>query len=183
MATKVVSKNKFYGNIERGTSLTIPVAIKDIENKAIDLTDLTAVFTIKKVQYDFDRYDDYAYVKKQITPTEPLKGTFNIELTSQDTDFEPDRFFFDIELIHNNGMVYRICKLEFDLVGGPTNRTVNDGTGQMPIGNEITIISLATGDPIIIIAPMVALSSKVIHDLEDALAALTLRVEDLESKI
>lgn len=188
MATKtILPKTKSYGTINRGTSLTIPVTIKTPEDKPVDLTGLTVAFTIKKVVSDFDREDLRAYVQKNFAPQEPEEGRFLIYLTSADTDFEPGQFYFDIEIIDElSGMVHRIVTLEFELLGGPTNRTVNTGVGQLPIGNEITIVQLAQGNPIIVIAPMMALSPGLygpIADLTNLVDAQKAKIEDLENQI
>lgn len=155
MATKTVAgKNNHYGDIQRGCSFMIPVVVKTDHDEPLDLTGHRAAFTVKKVQYDFDRHDDFAYIRKDIIIQFPQDGSFYIMLTSDDTDFEPGQFYFDIELTNEeNGMVWRLCTLTFNLVGGPTNRLVNKGIGQLPTGDTITTITLTEGGQIIVIAP------------------------------
>jgi len=154
---RVRPRNNEYQPINRGASLTIPVIVKDPDDNPIDLTNMEIAFTVKKVQYDFDRQDERAYIAKNFIPQEPLLGRFFIALSSKDTDFEPGKFFFDIQIIdRRSGMIYRIVNMEFDLVGGPTNRMINAGVGQWPIGDEITIIQIPEGRPIIVVAPMIA---------------------------
>jgi hypothetical protein len=153
MAIKQVKpKTEHYGVIDRGASLVIPVKIIDPHEKPIDLTDIRIAFTIKKVPFDYDMADDRAYVQKDFEPQDPENGKFYIQLSSKDLDFEPGKFYFDIELYREDGMVFRIVNLEFTLVGGPTNRTINTGTGQLLAGDEITIIEIDHGRPIVIIA-------------------------------
>lgn len=92
MASKIYKKGlkgAKYGVIQRGTSFTLPVEVKDEMDKPIDLTGLTVLFTIKKVKTDFDRHDDKAYVRKHLLPQCPEDGKFYILLSSDDTDFEP----------------------------------------------------------------------------------------------
>lgn len=132
----------------------------------IDLTGTQISFTVKKETSDFDRDDHQAYIQKDFEPQQPTKGQFYILLSSKDTDFEPGAFFFDIEVTKpDTGMVFRICTLEFTLVGGPTNRTINDGVGQMPIGDQITVVTLEQGNPIVIIAPAVSVSAQVYDEI------------------
>ena len=143
MATKNVSQRlQNYGVIQRGTSLTVPVTIKTPYGAPIDLTGLDISFTVKRQQEDFDRDDTYAIIKKDFAPQEPLDGRFLILLTSEDTDFEVGKYYFDIQLTNDLGMVHRLSVLEFELKGGPTNRNVNSGSGQMPLGDEIVIMNI-----------------------------------------
>lgn len=201
MAKRIVTqKNNDYGIIQRGCSLMIPVEIKDNYEAAIDISEYQICFTVKKEKTDFDRHDDFAYIKKDFLPDDPTHGKFIIQLTSRDTDFEPGRFYFDIELCHKtNGAVARLCTMSFTLDGGPSNRYVNPGLGQLPVGDTITAI-LVEGEPIIIVAPTLTLDSQVfsqvatlmgivdqqkqyIEDLQETLQNMTQQVEDLQNKI
>lgn len=169
MARKITSKRikgDSYGVIQRGASFTIPVQLKDEYDKPLDLTGYSVEFTVKKVKTDFDRHDDFAYITKSFLPQDPVNGTFYVMLSSDDTDFEPDEYYFDVELVHDeNGMVFRLVTLSFTLDGGPTNRRVNKGMGQLPTGETITVITLAEGDPIIVIAPTMNLDGDVFGQL------------------
>ena len=176
MPSKVYSKalkGTNYGVIQRGASFTLPVEVKDEEDRPIDLTGLYAEFTVKKVKTDFDRHDDKAYISKTFLPQDPEHGKFYVMLTSDDTDFEPGKFYFDVEL-HNreNGMVFRLFTCEFTLDGGPTNRRVNKGSGQWPTGDTITVIALAEGNPIVVIAPTVNLDGDVFGQLATLMEAV-----------
>lgn len=187
MPSKVYSKalkGTNYGVIQRGASFTLPVEVKDEEDQPIDLTGLEVEFTVKKVKMDFDRHDDKAYIAKTFLPQDPEHGKFYVVLTSDDTDFEPGKFYFDVEL-HNreNGMVFRLFTCEFTLDGGPTNRRVNKGTGQWPTGDTITVITLAEGNPIVVIAPTVNLDGDVFGQLAtliDIVAACEEHVAECE---
>lgn len=186
MASKTNLKSTSYGVIRRGNSLTIPVLVKDIVEKPIDLTGAEISFTVKKVVSDFDRDDHQAYIQKDFEPQEPTKGQFYILLSSKDTDFEPGSFFFDIEITKLDGMVFRICTLEFTLQGGPTNRTVNSGMGQMPVGDQITLIALEQGNPIVIIAPPVSISAQIYDEiikLGEQSDTQSNQIEDLNNRI
>lgn len=181
MASKVTSKTlkgTNYGVIQRGASFTIPVEVKDETDKPIDLTGYRVEFTIKKVKTDFDRHDDFAYVAKSFLPQMPEQGKLFVILSSDDLDFEPGKYYFDVELIsETNGMVFRLFTFEFTLDGGPTNRRVNKGTGQWPMGDTITVITLSEGNPIIVVAPTVNLDGDVfgylatLMDMVDSLKA------------
>lgn len=181
MATKTIAgKNNHYGDIQRGCSFLIPVVVKSDRDEPIDLTGHFAAFTVKKVQYDFDRHDDFPYIKKDIEIQTPTEGTFFIQLSSDDTDFEPGTFYFDIEIINReNGMVWRLCTLTFNLVGGPTNRWVNKGMGQLPVGETVTAIALSEGGQVIVIAPTLNLDG----DIYSQLATLMETIESYKSKI
>lgn len=187
MAQKLVKyKTGDYGVIQRGCSFMIPVQVKNELDEPLDLTGYSACFTAKKVKTDFDRDDDFAYIKKDITIQNPTQGLFYIELTSYDTDFEPGDFYFDIEIIHDtNGMVWRLCTLNFKLDGGPSNRFVNKGIGQLPTGDMISVITLSEGAPIVVIAPTLSLDSAVfaqVATLMGKVEALTSKIEALEEE-
>lgn len=198
---RITQKNDDYGVIQRGCSLTIPVQVKDNYDKPIDLTGCKGVFTVKAVKTDFDRHDDFAYIAKDIEIQDPLKGKFYIILSSDDTDFEPGQFYFDIELIRTaDGAVMRLCTLTFTLDGGPSNRHVNKEFGQMAVGDNISVITLAEGAPIVVIAPTIVLNNDIfsqlatlmgvieaqkstVEELEDTLVSLEKRAQELEDKI
>lgn len=92
----------------------------------------------------------------------PLEGKFFVLLSSDDTDFEPGKFYFDCELVNpENGMVFRLFTFEFTLDGGPTNRRVNKGNGQWPTGDTITVIALSEGNPVVVVAPTLNLDGDV----------------------
>ena len=148
----------------------------------MDLTGTTIAFTAKRVQSDFDMQDSRAYIAKTFEPQDPELGRFYIQLTSKDTDFEPGKdFFFDIEITKpDTGMVYRICTLTFTLEGGPTNRTVNNGIGQLPVGDEVTIIQLEQGNPIVVIAPMVAFDPNIYNQILKLMEITDNQVEQIE---
>ena len=65
-STRTTQKSGDYGVIQRGCSLIIPVEIKDNYENPIDLTGYQACFTVKSVKTDFDRHDDFCYIKKDI---------------------------------------------------------------------------------------------------------------------
>lgn len=176
MARKITSKrikSDSYGTIQRGASFTIPVQLKDEEDNPLDLTGYSVEFTVKKVKTDFDRHDDFAYITKSFLPQDPVNGTFYVMLSSDDTDFEPGEYYFDVELINDeSGMIIRLVTLSFTLDGGPTNRRVNKGMGQLATGETITVVALTEGDPIIVIAPTMNLDGDVFGQLATLMEAV-----------
>lgn len=190
MASKVYSKNakgSNYGTIQRGASFTLPVEVKDEYDKPIDLTGLDVVFTVKKVKTDFDRHDDKAYITKEFLPQCPVEGKFYVLLSSDDTDFEPGKFYFDVELVNpENGMVFRLFTFEFTLDGGPSNRRVNHGYGQWPTGDTVTVITLAEGNPITVIAPTLNLDGDVFGQLAtimETVDSMASHIADCDDKV
>lgn len=181
MASKTIKpKNKSYGIIQRGCSLTIPVFIKDAFDRPLDLTDCTASFTVKEVPFDFDREDVRAFIHKDFAPQEPLQGRFFVQLSSDDTDIPAGEYFLDVEINNpSSGMVYRLCTLSCEIEGGPTNRNTNKGIGQLAVGGEITVITLEQGAPIIVVAPAVAISPDVYNEIEE----LRKEVEELKDTV
>nr|CRY98077.1 hypothetical protein [uncultured prokaryote] len=63
--------------------------------------------------------------------------------------------------------------------GGPSNRFVNKGIGQLPTGDMISVITLSEGAPIVVIAPTLSLDSAVFAQV----ATLMGKVEELISKV
>lgn len=190
MASKVTSKalkGTNYGVIQRGASFTLPVEVKDEYDKPIDLLGHKVEFTIKKVKTDFDRHDDFAYVAKSFLPQMPEQGKFFVMLSSDDLDFEPGKYYFDVELVHEeNGMVFRLFTFEFTLDGGPTNRRVNKGMGQWPTGDTITVITLAEGNPVIVVAPTINLDGDIFGQVAvimDALDSIHDHIEECDQKV
>lgn len=156
MIKRTAPRTNYYGQIPRGASYCIPVTMRDPQEQPIDLTDYNVAFTIKKVPFDFDQEDTRSYCALNFYPQDPTNGKFYIDLSSKDTYFECGKFFFDIELYSSGGAVFRIVTLEFDLVGGPTNRWVNDKKEQLPVGDNINIIIAAgMGKPIVCVTPIV----------------------------
>ncbi|MDD4516560.1 hypothetical protein [Massilibacteroides sp.] len=186
---KVSYKRKdYYGQIPRGCSLTIPVTIKDQTGTPIDLTGTMVSFTVKKDKFDFDREDQMAYIAKDFSPQEPLNGNFYVKLNSQDTDFEPGDYFFDIQIVNvTSGAVFRACVLQFELTGAPTNRNVNNLDGECGIGDQILILGTNKGNEINIMSPTGMLSGAAwnkLMELEEAIEEIDLEaVEELTSRV
>ena len=143
-----------YNDIVRGTSLTIPVIIKRLDDTPLDLTGYRAFFTIKPIQYDYDYDDLRATVEKEILLLSPETGRFDIQLTSKDTWHPPGRYWFDIKL-ERNGAIAQLMLAQFEIKGTPTNRLVNRSAEPLQFGDAIRL-TLTETDTIVIIAPLVS---------------------------
>jgi len=139
---QVLPKTTTYQNIQRGTSLTIPCIFTDAHNNPINLTEHVIYFTVKPVIGDSDWDDNMSMVQKTFVPQDPENGKFYIQLTSHDLYFEPGHYYFDVEIRRYDGAVVRLTTMDFYLVAGPTNRSVNEDIGQIKIGDEIRTILL-----------------------------------------
>ena len=152
-----------YGELARGTSISIPVFIKDEFDKPVDLSKYSIAFTVKTIQSDFDRNDSSAVIAKTLTPQVPLNGEFYIELSSYDLNIEPEDYFFDICLFNESGAVLRVVNGKFAILGGPTNRLVTPKFESLAYGNGI-FIYLKMGTPIVCIAPTIGEQSSDLSD-------------------
>lgn len=166
-----------YPDIERGCSFCVPIAVKDEEDKGINLTEYEANFTLKRTPYDFDRYDEKALISKTISLENAVAGEFNILLSSEELDLPPGPYYFDLILIHKiNKLSVRLLCCDFNLVGGPGNRQVSPEVGTNPMSFMGININLISGPPFIIYAPHFATA-------EGKLAELISRVEVLEKLV
>ena len=138
MANKITVTQ--FDDIARGTSLTIPVLIKRLDETPFDLTGYSAHFTLKAEKFDNDYDDNRALITKDIEIGERgCKGRFNIVLSSKETWLEPGEYHFDIELVHNHG-VARLATFNTKIVGGPTNRTVDHEEGHIFFSDCINVV-------------------------------------------
>ena len=173
-----------YGELARGTSISIPVFIKDEFDKPIDLSKYSIAFTVKTIQSDFDRNDSSAVIAKILTPQVPLNGEFYIELSSYDLDIEPEDYFFDICLFNESGAVSRVVNGKFAILGGPTNRLVTPKFESLTYGNGI-FIYLKMGTPIVCMAPTIEVSrqQEKLDSLYSELANALNEIESLRGKV
>lgn len=143
-----------FDEISRGTSITIPVIIKRVDDTPFDLTGFQIFFTIKSEQWNFDYDDLRTAVNKEVLINNPESGEFFINLSSEDTYHNPGSYFFDIEMV-NNGAVGRLGIFKFDIVGGPTNRTVNISDNPMSMTNGIHF-TIGRTNTIAVVAPLIS---------------------------
>lgn len=83
-------------------------------------------------------------------------------------------------------MVFRLFTFEFTLDGGPTNRRVNKGMGQWPTGDTITVVALAEGNPIIVVAPTINLDGDIfgqIADLMEIVDRMETHIKDCDTNV
>lgn len=164
-----------YRDIERGCSFCIPIVVKDEDDKGIDLSEYKANFTLKRTPFDFDRYDEKAFISKTIDLTDATDGEFKILLSSEELDLPPGPYFFDLILIHKTtNLSVRIICCDFNLVGGPGNRHVSPATGATLINSPGIQINLISGPPFIVYAPFFN---------EADLADIKQRLKDIEEKL
>lgn len=154
MATKITVTK--FDDIARGTTLTIPVLIKRLDETPFDLTGYTAHFTLKPERFDYDYDDDRALIVKDIEPTEEqaLKGRFNIVLTSKETWLPPGDYHFDLELVHDHG-VARLGTFDTEIVGGPTNRTVDHEPGHIFMSECIKVV-MKPNQPLVFLTALIS---------------------------
>lgn len=132
MAKKQVKKIEVFNfqDLHRGTSVTIPVAIQKKDGTSFDLSEYKVHFTLKPKQSDYDYDDVRAFISKdiEVTPEQAAKGRFDINLSSKETWLTPGLYYFDIMLVKEHS-VARLCLCQTEIVGGPTNSTVDHETG------------------------------------------------------
>lgn len=114
-----------FDDLHRGTSYCFPIIVNKSDGTPYDLTGYSAIFTLKKMQSDFDYDDDRALITKEFTPcTDPERlNRIDIVLTSKELWLEPGQYYFDIVLMHGYASK-RILLATTNLVGGPTNHNV-----------------------------------------------------------
>ena len=186
MLAKVAKKDFVnYGHLNRGTSISIPVFVKNEFDEPYDLTGYKAVFTMKNKKYDFDRNDSEAFVQKIIKPQVADKGEFYIELSSYDLDIEPAEYCFDICLTDEKGAVARIVNGIVEIIGGPTNMLVTREFGKLTYGDGI-FVYLRMGAPIVCMAPAIQIASpdEILYskmaDVLNSLDTYKAKVDELE---
>ena len=80
----------------------------------------------------------------------------------------------------------RLCTLSFTLDGGPSNRYVNPGLGQLQVGDSVSIVALAEGAPIVIITPTLTLDSQVFSQVASLMGIVDQQkstIEELETTL
>lgn len=121
-----------FDDIHRGTSMTLPIIIRKTDGSRFDLTNYTALFTLKPAQSDFDYDDDRGLITKEFKPytDDPNKvGRIDITLTSKELWLTPGQYYFDVVLM-NGFSSQRILLASTNIVGGPTNRNVRHEQSQ-----------------------------------------------------
>lgn len=138
-----------YTPIDRGCSITIPVTIQNVDTTPMDLTGYNVLFTVKKVPSDHDKDDNVAFIKKDFSPQNPEFGAFSIELNARETNLDTGTYFFDIVLISPEKDAWRAVQMNFEIVGGVSNRQVEYSSGVNVKGTPIKVV-VVPKKPIII---------------------------------
>lgn len=146
-----------FDDIARGTSVTIPVLIHRADGSPFDLTGYHVYFTLKPVQYDHDYDDVRALIAKEVLIQDILavKGRFNIILSSKETWLHPGEYIFDVELVKDHG-VARIMMCKTEIVGGPTNRTVDHEEGYSIAMTDALNVTLEADKTVVIETALVS---------------------------
>lgn len=124
-----------YSNIQRGTSVRIPVAVRTQEGNPVDLSDFKIYFTVKRRPGDVVHDDESAVITRDFMAQDPTGGTFYVLLTPRETYLKPGFYYFDFELA-KGGHVSRLGTFQFQLVDGVTNRSVIDSEYDEPEEGE-----------------------------------------------
>lgn len=140
--------------IQRGTSFRIPILITKENEEPFNLTGYKLHMTLKPVPCDFDYDDTYAVLSKDGTIIDEFNGRADFLITSKESWIPPREYFFDIELINTKGAVTRLCTFCTEIIGGPTNETINDEEPEYYI-NGVNIV-YTDSKPIIIQVPVLA---------------------------
>lgn len=180
-AKRVKSEYCNYGKLNRGTSISIPVFVKNEFDKPFTLNEYQVMFTVKEEHYDYDRKDAKALIQKTITPQVADQGEFYIELSSFDLDLEPKVYYFDICLFNEKGAISRIVNGEFEIIGGPTNILVTRQFETLAYGDGIYVY-LKMGKPIVCIAPSMQIAAPD-KELYSQMANLLNAVDSYKSKV
>lgn len=105
--------------IIRGDTQTIEFSLEE-NNIPIDLTGSTVFFTVKS---NLDDTDEQALISKEITVhTAPLLGETEIELTSEDTDIDPGKYYYDIQVKYANDTIASIKYRQLEILADVTRR-------------------------------------------------------------
>jgi hypothetical protein len=102
-------------NIEviRGDDVSLKLTFTDINGNAIDLTDTTVFFTVKKKLSDTD---DEALISKTIdTFDDPTTGIMTILISDTETDLKSGSYYYDVQLKDENGYISSISKQRFSV--------------------------------------------------------------------
>lgn len=151
---KIQHKVQEYDDIFRGSSITIPIQMKRLDDTPFDLTDYKVFFTMKSAEYDYDYTDIRSLINKEVVVPAPLTGKFFIQLSSKETWQPPGLYYFDIELVKDDA-VYRIGLFSTNIIGGPTNRNINTSDNPISFSNMIAF-TLGGVEPIVLITPLIS---------------------------
>lgn len=120
-----------FDDMHRGTSYTIPILMMKSDGTKFDLSNYTAIFTLKAAQFDHDYDDDRALITKEFRWDGDKEhiNRIDIVLTSKELWLEPGVYFFDVVLM-NGASSRRVLLAQTHIVGGPTNHNVRHDANQ-----------------------------------------------------
>jgi len=109
-------------SVFRGDDVTYNLSFKDGDDVAIDITDWTIFFTVKKNKLTPDADAD---ISKDITVhTSAVDGLSSIVLTDTDTNIDPRVYWYDIQVKKDDGTISTVVKDKFVVKGDITRRIV-----------------------------------------------------------
>lgn len=132
-----VTKDNFviYPDICRGTSMVIPVQLKDKDGNLVILEDVKIYFTLKAVASDYDYDDKKALIKKDAV----LDGDYyKIILSSKETWLPVGDYYFDIMLKKNHDII-KLVTCSTKISPTPSNRNQSELAEGIYYGELISI--------------------------------------------
>jgi hypothetical protein len=107
--------------VVRKTTNTYNITFTDSDGDAVDITNWTVFFTVKK---SVDETDAQATISKTITThSDPTQGKTTITLTSSDTDKIQGEYLYDIAYIDDSGSRKATEPDTFIILGTVTQRS------------------------------------------------------------
>jgi len=114
MSDNIVDLNSFH----RGSTRAYLLTFTDSDGDAINITDWTVYFTMKKNYADAE-----AKISKDITEHSDAEGGLSIvTLTSDDTDLVPGKYFYDIQIKKDDGSIETVLSGQVQILA--VNRKV-----------------------------------------------------------
>lgn len=109
----------------RGDDKAMTIYVKNKDGSPYDLTECLVLFTVKKRDYLTDENDDRATIKKTCSIVDKLGGEAGLELTTIDTDHEPDDYFYDFKIKNKAGKVVSSQKDSFEIIQDVSKRIIS----------------------------------------------------------
>jgi hypothetical protein len=104
----------------RGDTETITCTVVDDAGAAFNLTSYTMILTVKE---KFEDSDAEAKLQKTATIASPATGIGVFTLDSDDTNFEPNIYYYDIQINNATNTVKTIIVSTFEVKKEYTNTT------------------------------------------------------------
>lgn len=107
--------------IYRGDSKTYTLTFTDGDGAAIDITGWTIFFTAKRLESDADA--DAVITKDVTSHTSPTEGLSAITLSATDTNVNPKKYYYDIQVKKDDGSIITLTKDKLEILTDITRRT------------------------------------------------------------